>query len=241
MSPYEDDLHVWNADEPAADEVLDVPEDTLEAKGISAKDPFGLYLHQMGTIPRLSRDEELALAAHLDRLRRRYRHAVLASGMMLDKVAQTFERIQAGDLLLERNIDEIPSLGLTAQQLRLKLPKALSQFQKLLEKAREAFQHSQRGRTVAERAAARRQHHALLRKLVTLAEALSPRTELIDSWVHELREQARRTNALVQQLERLGDTAAGRTEALALRKELRELTLRAQLTPEDLNNLLRVI
>ena len=57
----------WDADdeEPAAAEVLEeghqAPDDTL-----------GLYLRQMGAIPLLSRQEELALAQRLERLRCRF-------------------------------------------------------------------------------------------------------------------------------------------------------------------------
>src|SRR3954454_13565147 len=89
-----------------------------DGDGISASDPFGLYLHQMGSIPMLSRPQELELAERLEKLRKRYRHAALCNAAVLTRVAETFERIQAGEQILERSIDEIPSLGLTAQQIR---------------------------------------------------------------------------------------------------------------------------
>ena len=40
---------------------------------LSADDTLGVYLQQMGAVPLLSRDEELALAQRLERARHRYR------------------------------------------------------------------------------------------------------------------------------------------------------------------------
>src|SRR5437868_1067355 len=44
---------------------------------IDADDSLGLYLHEMGLTPLLSREEELALVRRLEVVRRRYRQALL--------------------------------------------------------------------------------------------------------------------------------------------------------------------
>src|SRR5205085_2531633 len=56
-------------DRAAATEALE------ESEGQSPDDPLGLYLRQMGSIPLLSRQQELDLAQRLETARRRYRHA----------------------------------------------------------------------------------------------------------------------------------------------------------------------
>src|SRR6516225_8170343 len=86
-----------------------VPEETR----LINDDTLSLYLKEMGSVPLLRREEELELTRKLDRLRRRYRHAVLCSWKVLSQVADTFERIQAGQLPLDRTIDVVPGLGLT--------------------------------------------------------------------------------------------------------------------------------
>src|SRR5439155_12362611 len=102
-----------------------------------ADDPFTVYRQQMGSVPMLTRPQELELAGRLDRLGRRYRCAALWSGEVLARVIDTFDRVRAGELLLERNIDEVPSLGLTAEKIRARLPRRLRKLRLLLGEARE--------------------------------------------------------------------------------------------------------
>src|SRR5262245_49050469 len=56
-----------------------------------ADDSLGLYLRQMGAIPLLNRQQELALARRLERGRSRFRKSVLWSWYVLEQVAATFE------------------------------------------------------------------------------------------------------------------------------------------------------
>src|SRR5437588_6210277 len=70
-----------------------------------ADDALGLYLKQMGAIPLLSREKELALAIRLETARSRYRHAVLFSWWTIRRVVEIFERIQAGDSPIDPQID----------------------------------------------------------------------------------------------------------------------------------------
>jgi len=70
-------------------------------------DALGLYLRQMGAIPLLSREQELALAKRLEHKRNRYRRAALLNWRTLRKVVETFQRIQAGQLPIDPNIDVV--------------------------------------------------------------------------------------------------------------------------------------
>jgi RNA polymerase primary sigma factor len=212
-----------------------------EADGLSTNDPFALYLRQMGSIPMLSRPQELELAGRLERLRRRYRHAALCSAAVLDRAADTFEHIRAGEMPLDRTIDEVPSLGLTAGQIRVRLPQQLRQLRGLLDQAREEFRQALRTRSAAARGRRRRAYRSRLRRAVTLAEALSPRTELLDAWTAELQPHAARMGELARQIAAPPRPAAGRTEAARWRQELRALMLQLQATPDELAGLLRVL
>src|SRR5262245_16397277 len=110
MKQYETNFNPWDeaADRLQENERL-TPTDTPEgADDVSANDPFGLYLHQMGAIPMLSRPKELELAGRLERLRRRYRRAALWSAAVLTRAADTFEQIKAGTRSLDHSIDAVP-------------------------------------------------------------------------------------------------------------------------------------
>ena len=163
-----DDFHPEDAFAPDEGNVTPARAD----EALSADDALGLYLQQMGAIPMLNRAEETALAERLERARRRYRHAALSSWTVLDRVAETFARVQVGKLSLERTIDVFPSLGLTAEAVRARLPQHLEALQALLSEAARAD---------------RRSRQQALRRAVRLAEELSPRTELVDLWAEELK------------------------------------------------------
>src|SRR5207247_1035940 len=127
-----------------------------------------------------------------DCLRRRYRHAALASIYVLERTVERFERIHAGELPLERSIDEVPSLGLTSAHIRLQLTRCVRTLRELLAASGKAFRRVLQARTAAQRTRRRRVHRSLLRKAVKQAEALSPRTELLNAWTAELERQVDR-------------------------------------------------
>jgi RNA polymerase primary sigma factor len=87
-----------------------------------------------------------------------------------------------------------------------------------------------RARSPAGRSGLRR----LLREAVCLVEELSPRTELVDSWAEELKRRSARMQELVRHTERPARTATARAEQRQGLKELRQLMLQVQATPEVL-------
>jgi RNA polymerase primary sigma factor len=210
------DRHEW----PSGEEVLVSEDDQVPA----VTDPFGLYLRQMGSIPRLNRAQELELAERLERLRARFRHAGLCSAFVLGRVVETFESIRAGEQSLDRAVDEVPSLGLTAEQIRARLPRQLPQLKRWLKEGRVAFRHFLRARSQSERRRWRRAYRSRLRRAARVAEGLSPRIVFLDQWTSELQSQAARLNELAGQ-----------------RRELRAHMLDLLSTPDELAGLLAVI
>jgi RNA polymerase primary sigma factor len=236
MKRTENYLPEWNDD--TADHAVDFAENDFEEHdleetaspvpvedSISAAEPFGVYLQQMGSIPLLTRPQELELTRRLDHLRWRYRRAALCSVAVLTRVADLFERIHAHELPLERNIDDVPSLGLTATAIRSKLPRQVRKLRKLLAECQDEYVLLLRARSNAERTRCRRAYRLLLRQAVKVAEGLSPRVELLNAWTAELHQQA----------------ALDSVEVARQRKELRNQILQRQATPEELDKLLRVI
>src|SRR5262245_56839325 len=85
-----------DADEAAAESDHPTREesDPEEADSGGADAALGLYLRQMGAIPLLNREQELALARRLEFARSRYRHAVLFSPRVLELVYKTFASVR---------------------------------------------------------------------------------------------------------------------------------------------------
>ncbi len=200
----------------AADEEESAPATATIGSSRSADDALGLYLKQMGAIPLLNRKQELELAQRLETARSRYRHAALSNWYVLGRVAETFERIKAGKLALDPTIDVVTSLGLSRERILARIPGHLRTLRHVLEEAKADSRVLLRAGGVRVRARLRRQLYRRMRKAIHLAGELSPRTELLGS-------------------------AADRQREGQLVKQLRDLMLEAESTPEELTTLARVL
>jgi RNA polymerase primary sigma factor len=216
--------------------------DALEEESSGAEDALGLYLREMGSVSLLSRDQELTLAHRLDHLRRRYRRAALGNWAVLSQVIDTFERIHAGQVSLERTIDVVPGLGLTAASVGARLSRHVRKLRRLRQDAEKNFQHFQRARSVQLRRHLRHSWRRRLRAAIVLAEELSPRIELLDQWTIGLQQQAAQMRELaLRQTEAGYRSTAERVLRMQEAKELRKLMHEVQASPEELSGLLRVV
>jgi RNA polymerase primary sigma factor len=206
-----------------------------------ADDALGLYLKQMGAIPLLSREKELALASRLEVARKRYRGAVLFNWWTIRRVLEVFEQIHHGEIPIDPQIDTIQSLGLTREAILGRLPHNLRTLRRLTHLAVKDFALFLRGRTATARTRLRRLRWRQLRKAVRLLEELSPRTELLDAIVDEMG----RDVIALKHLERLANatarSAAQREDRTRHVKRLRDNTLAALATPEEREGLYAVI
>jgi RNA polymerase primary sigma factor len=207
----------------------------------SPDDALGLYLRQMGAIPLLNRDQELTLARRLETTRQRYRRAAFCSWEILAKVAETFERIQAGTLAVDPTIDVVSSLGLTRENILARLPYNIRTLRHVLEGAGADFKVLLRAGTPSARLRWRHRLWRRLRKAAVLAEELSPRTELLELWTNQLRQRNADMNELARQADSGGRSAAARERRTKLVKQLRDLMLQTRAAPEELNRLIRVL
>jgi RNA polymerase primary sigma factor len=231
LAPDTEETAPFVADDDFGSEEAHVVDD----EGASAGDVLGTYLRQMGSIGLLNRAEELELATRVERLRQRYRHATLCNWSVLAQVVDTFTRIQAGELQLDRTVDTVPSQGVTVDQIRVRLPSSLRRLRKLLDESQTDFRQYLRARSKVERTRQRHNGWRKLRKAAALAEGLSPRIELVDVWAHELEEQAAEVKHLVR---RGGGDGAVHVPAGG---GLQEWMLHLRTTPDELVGLARVL
>jgi RNA polymerase primary sigma factor len=207
----------------------------------SADDALGLYLKQMGAIPLLNRKQELELAQRLEAARSRFRHAALSSWYVLGRVVETFERVKAGRLALDPTIDVVTSLNLSRERILGRIPGHLRALSNVLQKAATDVRVLLRANGERARARLRHQLWRQQRKAIRLAEELSPRTELMEFWTKQIQTWASRMGELAREIDSCGRSAADRQKEGRLVKELRDLMLEAQATPEWLGLLARVL
>ncbi|HEY7329925.1 MAG TPA: sigma-70 family RNA polymerase sigma factor [Gemmataceae bacterium] len=229
-----EDREETEAEEPAATTELE-EEDTH-----APDDALGLYLRQMGAIPLLSRDQELALAERLERKRSRYRHAAMMNWRTLSCIVDTFERVRAGQLALDPTIDVVTTLGLSREHILQRMPHNLRTLHKLIDAADCDFRRLRSG-SASGYHRIRREQWRRLRKAVRLAEELSPRIDLLDRWVDELRSFARQMAQLDRDKDAGHRSSADRERRTKAAKQLRDLTLEVRSSASDLVQLVRVL
>ncbi len=204
-------------------------------------DALGLYLRQMGAIPLLNREQELALAEQLEMRRNRYRHAALSSWRTLLRVVETFERVGQGQLALDPTIDVVNTLGLSRENILKRMPFHVRTLRHVIDEADTDFRELQRATSGVARGRLRLKLWRKLCKARKLAEELSPRIDLLDHWTDELRVLSQNMTALANQAEAGGNSASDRERRSKAHKQLRELTIDARSMPEELAMLSRVL
>src|ERR1700733_6583497 len=124
-----------------------IAEEEAVPSGGGADDALGLYLKQMGAIPLLNREKELSLATRLEKARQRYRRAVLFSWWSDERIIGVFERVHAGQMPIDPQIDVVHSLKLDRDSILARLPHNLKTLKKLISAAHKDFAIAQRTRS----------------------------------------------------------------------------------------------
>jgi len=206
-----------------------------------ADDALGLYLKQMGAIPLLSRAKELALAERLERARTRYRRAVLFNWFCLHRVADLFRRVHEDGLPIDPVIDVITSCGRSKEQIVRRLPLHLRSLRVHLSASNAEFRRLLRTKSAGGQHQLQRILVRRLRKAIRLADELSPRTEYLDTLVHDLHALADIFQGLEERVVAGGRSLHDRELRTRSAKQLRDRILDTQITPEDLAGLRNVI
>jgi len=225
-----------------AEAIAQIPEETTTTSHSSGlDDALGLYLKQMGSIPLLNKQKELALAQKLEYVRGRYRHAVLCNWFIVRRVVDILDLVRQGSLNLDPQIDVVASTGLTREHIQARMPHNLKTLRKLLQTSAKEYLVCMRSRSVRTQARQRRDLFRQLQKALKLLTELSPRTELLDSLVLELTAWHEDVKQYQQDADRPGRAARDLEQRTRASKELRHRILEAQTAPEELARMLEVI
>src|SRR6266516_6519619 len=102
-------------------------------------DPVRMYLTQMGEIPLLRRDQEIALAKKIEVTRKRFRRKVLECDGVLRQVVETLKRVHAGELPFDRTVKVSLTENLEKDKITARMPHNLRTLEKLMEQNEEDF------------------------------------------------------------------------------------------------------
>ncbi len=219
MGAASEDSHGF--EDPELDDAAETVEDLASLDG-QIDDPVRMYLMQMGEIPLLSRDEEIASAKQIESTRRRFRHSMLASDYVLQGAVTLLEKVRDGQLRLDRTIEVSVTNTSMKKKIMQRLNPNLKTLVHLLRSNRADF------RTVISRTASKAERSAAWRRLVRrrdkavrLVEESNLRIGRLQPLLEKLAEISRRMVIIRTQLASGEDGPLGRLEDL--RKELRHL------------------
>jgi RNA polymerase primary sigma factor len=205
-------------------------------------DPVRMYLTQMGEIPLLSRTEEISLAKKIEVTRKRFRRQLLESDFALKSAIDVLKRVSLGELPFDRTIKVYMTEGLEKTQVLGRMPHNLKTLEVLYEKNLLDFQRTHDSSlTEAERQEAAQNLELRRRKMVTLVEELSLRTQRLQPAQRRLEQISRRMCEIESQLLRIKDLKAAKDERANLQKELEDLQSTTLETPQTLRVRMRSV
>src|SRR3954465_15399034 len=117
---------------------LNIDEEIAEAATKRIDDPVRMYLTQMGEIPLLTREQEIALAKKIEITRKIFRSKVLESDYCLQAAVDILQQVDDGDLPFDRTM-KISTAEDQADKgtIRQRIPINLESSRKMLARNRE--------------------------------------------------------------------------------------------------------
>jgi len=196
-----------------------------DGDGRHIDDPVRMYLTQMGEIPLLSRDKEIALARKIEVTRRRFRRKVLECDYALRQVVETLKRVMSGDLPFDRTIKVSLTENLEKDKILQRMPHNLRTLEPLMEHNVEDFQRLGDAELAdVDRDIIREKLRLRRRKTVMLVEELSIRTQKVQPLMKKLEQISARMDELEGEIASLRGRV-NRDERANSEKELQDLML----------------
>ncbi|MDG2031149.1 MAG: RNA polymerase sigma factor RpoD [Phycisphaerales bacterium] len=228
MQMLEDDESVTRENEPEADATVNRPpatredpqpaaegeEEILDAADAQAvveqaineqgskriDDPIRMYLTQMGTIPLLTREEEIRLAKKIETTRMIFRRMVLESDYASQQAVEILDLVHEGNLPFDRTMRISTAEENAKEKVAARIPYNVRTIKKLLGLNREAWEQLIGDISDARRATIIVEMETRRRKMATLLEECCIRTGRIQPLLRKLQSINRKMQDLDRRL-----------------------------------------
>ena len=184
-------------------EVVPQPKLTAqEERALLSRDPIRMYLSQMGNIPLLTRRMEIYLAKQIEITRKRFRRGIMESDFALQMGIETLEKVNLKQLPFERTLRTSETENTRKEQIEGRMPKNLPLLKRLFED--HVADHKvtiDPDALVADKKAAKHRRVMRRRKMCTLIEELSIRTQRLQPVMKRMHQIAERMEQLVRMIE----------------------------------------
>ncbi len=204
-------------------------------------DPIRVYLTQMGEIPLLTREAEIALARKIELTRMGFRRKMLQCDYCARNAVDILQQVYQGTLSFDRTMKISTAENLVRAVIKKRMPQNIATVNKLLKIDRNLFKKSLQARSAADIKNIVKRMHRNKRKVATLLEELSLRTSRIQPMKNKMHGICQK----MRQLERTiayGITPDYTLEDIdAMKQELAGLQELVVETPKQLEKRLRTI
>ncbi len=168
-----------------------------ETRSKRIDDPVRMYLTQMGTIPLLTRDDEIRLAKKIETMRMIFRRRVLECDYALIGAVEILEQVHKGDLPFDRTMRISTAEDNAKEKVAKRIPVNCATLRKLAEQNRadwDALEQARKEKDAEEADRIRARISARRRKMATLGEEMCLRTSRIIPLHRKLRGIVKKIN-----------------------------------------------
>jgi len=204
-------------------------------------DPIRMYLTQMGQIPLLTRNSEIALARKIELARMAFRRKMLQCDYCARNSLDLLQQVHNGSMSFDRTIKVGTSQNMTKSVIKKRLPENIKTVDELLKVNQNLFRETLNDQTKSDTKQALKRLRRSKRKIATLLEELSLRTSRIQplkSKLHGISEKMEQLEQMIQAGPN-GDVTAQDIETM--KQELNGLQELVMETPQQLAKRITVL
>ncbi|MDG2201072.1 MAG: RNA polymerase sigma factor RpoD [Phycisphaerales bacterium] len=191
----------------SGDGLLDEAETEAAIEEVSTKridDPIRMYLTQMGTIPLLTREEEIRLAKKIETTRMIFRRKVLESDYAARQAVEILQQVHNGDLPFDRTMRISTAEDNAKEKIASRIPVNIGTVQRLLKRNELDWERLEGTRLdKASISEICRNMNSRRRKMATLLEECCLRTAKIQPLLRKIQSINRKIAELGREMERV--------------------------------------
>jgi RNA polymerase primary sigma factor len=204
-------------------------------------DPIRMYLTQMGQIPLLTRNSEIALARKIELARMAFRRKMLQCDYCARNSLDLLQQVHNGSMSFDRTIKVGTSQNMTKSVIKKRLPENIKTVDELLKVNQNLFRDTLNDQTESQSKQALKQLRRSKRKIATLLEELSLRTSRIQPLKSKLHGISEKMQQLEQMIQAGPNSDVTAQDIETMKQELNGLQELVMETPQQLAKRIAVL